>query len=152
MNLAIRKAQSLVNHPGFEATTGGVLLAADTVVISPAGVLLGQPANRAHARRILQSLIGYTHRVATGVAIMNLDAPQDGIKSFSDSADVSIGWIDVSRIDAYLDSVAWRGKAGGYNLYEIQDHWPVTVEGDATTVVGLPMKKLSRYYATIVQR
>ena len=33
-------------------------------------------------------------------------------------------------------------KAGGYNLFERQNRWPLRVEGDPTTVVGLPMRKL----------
>lgn len=41
-----------------------------------------------------------------------------------------------------MDREAWRGKAGGYNLAEIEGRWPMEVCGDPTTVVGLPMQRL----------
>ena len=46
---------------------------------------------------------------------------------------------DQIELDRYLSSGGWRGKAGAYNLAELEGHWPIRVDGDPTTVVGLPM-------------
>ena len=50
-----------------------------------------------------------------------------------------------SVIYSYVAGGEWRGKAGAYNLSErIQAGWPIECKGDPTTVMGLPMRKLSR--------
>lgn len=37
----------------------------------------------------------------------------------------------------------WAGKAGAYNLAErVEAGWPIEVEGDPGTVMGLPMRRL----------
>ena len=59
-----------------------------------------------------------------------------------DVAHVRLGRVPEADLQAYLDSGDWRGKAGAYNLGELQGRWPMEVEGDPTTVVGLPMAKL----------
>lgn len=62
---------------------------------------------------------------------------------FEDSTIVSMGMPSDSELGAYLDSGSWKGKAGGYNLSErIDAGWPIEFEGDPTTVMGLPMRRL----------
>lgn len=62
---------------------------------------------------------------------------------FSDVARVRVGRIGADRIDTYLRSGGWRGKAGAYNLSErVADGWPLECEGDPATVMGLPMRRL----------
>jgi septum formation protein len=57
---------------------------------------------------------------------------------------VTVGPIPETEITAYLDSGQWRGKAGAYNLAErLQAGWPISVEGDPGTVMGLPMVRLA---------
>ena len=47
-------------------------------------------------------------------------------------------------IEGYLAGGGWRGKAGAYNLSErIEAGWPIEVQGDPGTVMGLPMEILS---------
>ena len=63
--------------------------------------------------------------------------------TFADSATVRFDRVNDAQLDRYLDTDQWRGKAGGYNLYDRQaEGWPISVTGDPTTVVGLPMAKL----------
>ena len=43
----------------------------------------------------------------------------------------------------------WRGKAGAYNLADrVADGWPIECEGDPTTVMGLPMRRLTEALGT----
>ena len=77
-----------------------------------------------------------------------LAAGGGGRSLFWDSARVTVGAIDERALQAYLDSGEWRGKAGAYNLYErIEAGWPIQFEGDPTTIMGLPMRKLSQLLA-----
>ena len=135
--LARRKAQSL-----RDATTGHVvILAADTICIGSQGGWIGTPADRDDARRMIGSFVNADHEVITGVALI------DGVgraASFADTATVRFGVLSDGQIEAYLDTGQWRDKAGGYNLFDrTGDDWPITVTGDPTTVVGLPMRRVT---------
>jgi len=142
MDLALKKAQSCLSLLPIRGNTPSIIVAADTIIVSPQGRLIGQPIDRQDARRILDSLISQTHQVVTGVALMG--CPDHQATCFADSTQVTIGPISHRQLMHYIDSQQWQGKAGGYNLSEIQDIWPVTVLGDPTTVIGLPMAKLAR--------
>jgi septum formation protein len=144
MELAERKVRSLREAGAFDDFPEGVIVAADTVCVGIDGRLLGQPATRAEAAAMLGSFLGQAHRVVTGVAAMDRnDVHPHG---FADMAVVVIERIAEAEVELYLDTQQWRGKAGGYNLFDrLAAGWPIHVEGDPTTVVGLPMRKLTAY-------
>lgn len=118
-----------------------LVLGADTICIAPDGSLVGQPRDAAHAREILRSFVDVPHGVVTGVALFD---PATGERElFFDRADVTWGSVTDAEIDAYVASEEWRGKAGAYNLRERLDAgWPIQFEGDATSIMGLPMERL----------
>ncbi|MCC7203532.1 MAG: Maf family protein [Phycisphaeraceae bacterium] len=120
-----------------------VLIAADTIVVNPDGLLLGQPQGIDEARTMLKSLLGREHQVVTGVMLIAL---RDGVEtrrlSLADVARVTLGPVSPTELDAFLEQGRWRGKAGGYNLAELEGRWPVKVQGDPGTVVGLPMRRI----------
>jgi len=135
--LAVRKAQSLANAKPAPLLT----LAADTLCVDEAGGLIGKPVDVHDARAILQSFIGKTHRVVTGVALLPADAAP---VTFADSATVAINQLEDGELEQYLESKSWEGKAGAYNLFERQSAgWPILTIGDPTTIVGLPMDRLT---------
>lgn len=143
-----RRRLAQAQGPAFDA----VVLGADTVVVKD-GTVIGQPRNEDDARRIIERLEGGEHHVVSGVAVLttrphNGSAPKGGAGEgrllFSDVAHVRVGRIGADRIDAYLATNSWRGKAGAYNLSErIADGWPIECEGDPATVMGLPMRRLA---------
>lgn len=155
--LALQKAKSLAEV----IDKACFILAADTICVDDAGSLVGKPTNQAHARAMLDSFTQTQHRVITGVALLKagpehqsqaysvtawasgVDQTLVGVKSFSDTATVHFGRVNDERLDAYVATDDWRGKAGGYNLFDRQNAgWPIKVVGDPTTVVGLPMARL----------
>ncbi len=118
------------------------VLGADTTCIR-AGRVLGTPADAADALRIIALLSGGQHDVITGVALINTRTRRRTL--FADRARVHVGTIPRDEIDRYIGSGRWQGKAGAYNLHErIDAGWPITFEGDATTITGLPMGMLLR--------
>lgn len=120
----------------------GVVLGADTVV-SLRGRIIGQPRDRDDAERILRELADAEHDVLTGVALV---CPATGRRDiWTDRARVEVGPIADVEIESYLESNAWRGKAGAYNLSErIAAGWPIRYEGDAGTIMGLPAVAVAR--------
>jgi septum formation protein len=146
-DLALHKARSLFPQSGAAwPHSSAVVLGADTIVVDSKGNWLGQPPDRDAANRILSALLGKSHRVITGVALLLTDDRGNVLTeaTFADTATVHMGTLKPSEITAFLDSAGWRGKAGAYNLFErIEAGWPITFEGDPTTIVGLPMKKIT---------
>lgn len=116
-----------------------VVLGADTVCVQD-GEIIGQPADRAHARAIIEQMSNDTHEVLTGVAIIE---PVGGRRElFVDRSIVTVGEIPDHEIELYLDSEHWRGKAGAYNITErLAAGWPITFTGDETSIVGLPLSR-----------
>lgn len=132
--LSLREAGVLTQHPG------AVILAADTVCVDQ-GRPIGQPADADAARGMIRAMRDHTHAVVTGVALLRGDDRDPFL--LADEARVAVGFISEAEIESYVRSQQWRGKAGGYNLFDRQAAgWPLGVEGDPATVVGLPMRKL----------
>ncbi|MBI1374959.1 MAG: septum formation protein Maf [Phycisphaera sp.] len=134
MTLAHLKALSVAEE--FDT---GIIIAGDTL-IEFAGEYMGKPKDADDARRMLTSLMGNKHDVITGLSIM--DASDYHERMLADTATVRITPIDDDELDAYIESGAWEGKAGGYNVADLEDKWQIHIKGDRTTVIGLPMAKL----------
>lgn len=137
--LKARAASRKFFGDGAGVPSAVVLLSADTLVVKE-GRVLGQPASDEEAARILALLEAGEHEVITGVTLLT----QGRRRLLVDRARVRVGAIGRGRIDAYVASGSWRGKAGAYNLCErLEDGWPITYEGDPSTIMGLPMQILT---------
>jgi septum formation protein len=128
------------------AAKGRIVLGADTTCVVD-GTMAGTPTTQAEARDMLKRMVGKEHQVLTGVALIDLrktdQDPDRSRRMFVDRATVRWGDITDAQIDEYVASGAWQGKAGGYNLAErLAAGWPIVYEGDETTIMGLPMRKL----------
>jgi len=148
-SLAYLKASAAVRrcrHLHVPLSDETVVLGADTVVIK-AGMLIGKPADAADAGRIIRLLRAGEHRVVTGVALL---CPRtDRRQIFADTATVRFGELGDGAVDEYVASGNWRGKAGGYNLFERSAAgWPLNWEGDPTAIVGLPVAALRKALST----
>ncbi|QDU35588.1 Maf-like protein YhdE [Poriferisphaera corsica] len=146
--LAMEKAKALA--PEIEGKA--VIIAADTICVDTENQLIGTPCSRDDASDMIKTFRSAIHYVVTGAVVLAVDAEQqndDGdyarpiaMTPFADEAIVMLGHIEDAEIERYLDLDTWKGKAGGYNLTERQAAgWPIVVNGDPTTVVGLPIEK-----------
>jgi septum formation protein len=146
--LATLKAFAGADQP---EAAGRVVLAADTACLQ-AGTLIGTPSDADEARAMIASLVGHEHEVLTGVALLDLrgwegsaaSLDEDRRWGFVDVATVRVGEISDSELDRYIASGLWQGKAGAYNLSErLEAGWPLVFSGDPSTIMGLPMRRLS---------
>ena len=128
----------------FPIHQGKWIIAADTIVVLE-NEIIGKPIDRADAISILQKLSGKTHRVITGVYLVN-DAESS---YFSETTLVHFHPITLSQIEYYVDHYQPYDKAGAYG---IQDWIGVVgiqgIEGDFYNVMGLPVSKLLGYLPT----
>lgn len=113
------------------------ILAADTMICHQ-GRTLGKPADTTAARQILMTLHHHWQQVVTGIVICNrhrrwVDVVITGLQ---------FQWPDDFDLEDYLATRQWQGKAGGYNLGELQDRWQFQLQGDPNNVIGLPVEHL----------
>jgi septum formation protein len=126
------------------ADTGvqGTILACDTLS-EVDGHVLGKPADREDARRMLVRLSGRIHRVLTGVWL--LAQPGDSGPTWAAEA-VEESLLEMEPLEEpllewYLDSGMWRGKAGACGFQD--ERLPLRlVAGSGSNVVGLPLERV----------
>ena len=116
------------------------VLGADTVVAA-GGEILGKPADRDEAVRMLRGLSGTRHSVITGVALLG---PDDRRLIASDVTFVTMRPMSEREIDEYIESGEWAGKAGAYAIQETADRFIESTDGSFTNVIGLPMELVER--------
>lgn len=125
------------------ASSGHLLVACDTVA-ECVGKILGKPADRAHARQMLELLRGREHRVYSGLCIL----PLDGRPAQTRVARTTLRMDELTaqQIDEYLDSGLWEGKAGAFG-YQDRVGWLWIIEGSESNVIGLPLELLTEMLA-----
>ena len=113
------------------------VLGSDTV-IEIDGQLLGKPLDLEDARTMLHRLAGRCHHVHTAVAVCRhgrgIDRVEVATTHVTMKEDVECAY---SR---YLVSQESLGKAGAYAIQGLGGELVERIDGDYTTVVGLPLK------------
>jgi septum formation protein len=127
--LALEKARAV--HARF---ADAIVLGADTTVVLE-GAVLGKPADRPEAERMLRALAGRTHQVHTGVAAVS----ERAWRAHVETTDVTFGVIAEADLQRYLDSGDPMDKAGAYGIQGFAARWIPRIEGDFFNVVGLPL-------------
>jgi septum formation protein len=121
---------------------GDVVIGADTIVVVD-GEVLGKPADAAGAAAMLRLLSGRAHEVVTAVAVR-----RDGeLRSGHASARVTFRRLAPEEIDAYVATGEPLDKAGAYAFQGGAGAFVTRLEGDADTVIGLPLALLDRLLA-----
>lgn len=133
--LARRKATSVA-----AARPADMVLGADTLVVTEKGELLGRPADRDDARRMIATLSGRAHYVHTGIAIMC----EGRAWVEADTAKVHFRALTPVEIDAYVATGEGDDKAGAYGYQGLGRSIVERVEGDSETVIGLSIASVAR--------
>jgi septum formation protein len=115
-----------------------IIIAADTIVVL-GNEIIGKPADREHAIKILSQLSGHKHQVITGVVIT--DGKDE--KAFSDITDVWFHELTQEQLSFYVDKYKPYDKAGAYAIQEwIGVIGIKTIRGDFYNVMGLPVSRV----------
>ncbi len=112
-----------------------IVLTSDTVVILE-GKILGKPRDREEAVRMLGSLSGKVHKVATGITILS----RTKSITLQDVALVTFKPLTEEEINFYIRHFQPFDKAGAYGIQEWIGYIGVEkLEGSFYTVMGLPL-------------
>lgn len=137
--LARAKAEEVAaRHPGR------VVIGADQV-LECGGRVFHKPADIAAAHAHLARLQGRTHALHSAVAIRRGGSAEDFIEQdFVETAWLTMRPLDTGAIDAYLRLAgeAVTTSVGAYQLEGLGIHLFERVEGDHSTILGLPLTPL----------
>jgi septum formation protein len=130
-NAKLKAAAVALRHPD------AIVLGADTVVALGTEVF-GKPRDIDDAGRMLSKLVGKTHEVVTGIAL--IEAPSGRTTLRAVSSTVTFRALSRTQIDAYLKIVDPLDKAGAYAAQDSANVIIEQINGSFSNVVGLPME------------
>ena len=114
-----------------------VVLGADTLVALGSEVF-GKPRDFDEARRMLEKLVGKTHDVITGVALVHANVERIITRAVHTA--VKFRPLSANEINAYLRIAEPLDKAGAYAAQASPELIIERIDGSFTNVVGLPME------------
>lgn len=115
------------------------VIGADTVVVHE-GQILGKPKDRDDAFCMLRSMSGKTHRVYTGISIIDTN-DMHAVSEYA-MTEVTFRQISDKEINHYIDNFSVMDKAGAYGIQEYAGTFAESINGDYFNIVGLPVCKL----------
>jgi septum formation protein len=137
VDFAAGKAESVARENARSIVVGG-----DTMIVID-DKKIGKPESVADANRMLRALAGKTHRIFTGVAIIDgLDGP--GLRMVAEVT-VKMRAYSEWEIDDYLRTGESLDKAGAYSIQGRGRKLIESIDGDYLAAVGLPLRPIARY-------
>jgi septum formation protein len=132
--LAERKARAVAAlHPR------SLVIGADQLV-SLDGRALGKPADADAARAQLAAMAGRGHEILTAVCVMG----PGFLVTEVDIARLHVRPLSAEELDGYVALGEWQGCAGGYRVEGRGQALFSRIEGDRTSIQGLPMQRVVR--------
>lgn len=117
-----------------------IVISADTIVVNN-GEILGKPADKADAARMLRELSDRTHRVYTGFCVMRLSDAYTVCENVC--TEVTFRTLTDEKIERYINSGECMDKAGAYGIQGLGAMLVEGIKGDYFSVVGLPVSALA---------
>ena len=113
-----------------------VVLSADTIVTID-GAILGKPADRSDAVRMLEKLSGREHAVYTAVCV--IDQSTGRMREGIDRTSVWFRRMTQAQIFDYIDRENVMDKAGAYAIQGFASVYITKIQGSYSNVMGLPL-------------
>lgn len=135
-------AMTLAFHKALDVSKrypSDIVIGADTIVVFNKEII-GKPKDKIDAFRILNILSGKTHKVITGVAIINIEKNLKVIDY--ETTKVKFKHLSDDRINKYIATNEPLDKAGAYGIQGLGSILVENIEGCYSNVVGLPLSKL----------
>ncbi|EHK2356402.1 Maf-like protein [Clostridium perfringens] len=116
-----------------------IVIAADTVVFQN-GKVLEKPKSEEDAFSMLSSLSGNTHKVYSGICLIN--TYDDTVVTDCDCTEVRFSELNPRQIRNYINSGEPMDKAGAYGIQGLGGAFVEGIKGCYYNVMGLPLNKL----------
>ena len=119
-----------------------IIIGADTIVVFNEKIF-GKPKDINESKKMLKALSGNSHKVITGVTIMNKNLGV--LKTFSETTEVFVQKIPTKKIEYYINNFNTIDKAGSYGIQEWFSVWIKKINGCYYNVMGLPVSKVYKH-------
>lgn len=139
--LSLGKAKAVAkNHED------GIIIGADTIVVLD-NQILGKPKTKEDAKGMLKKLSGNTHSVFTGFTIIDIVNK----RTITNHVETKIRFKNLSEeeISAYIETEEPMDKAGAYGVQDRGALFVEYIEGDYSSVMGLPILKIFEILKTL---
>lgn len=118
-----------------ELASNEILITSDTLVLCEDHVM-GKPADRDDAYRMLRLLSGKSHKVITAITLRD----RSKVSTLSDTALVHFKELSDDEIYYYIDNFKPFDKAGAYGIQEWIGYIGIDkIEGSYFTIMGFPV-------------
>ena len=117
------------------------IIGCDTLVVSANGTLLEKPKDQKEAREMLTAQSGKTSVVHSAVCVVS---PKGEVKEGVSSSRVTFKKLSNREIDWWIQSGNWKDRSGGFQIDGPGQLMIANIEGDWTSVVGLPVYLLGQ--------
>lgn len=139
MHLSYIKARDV-----YERTKGNrIIIGSDTMVVKKSKIY-GKPKSKEDAKQMIRELLDEDkmHSVITGLCVIICeDGKYREYKTF-DEAKIILKDMTDEEIDKWIDTGKAMDKAGGYGIQEEFCVFVEKIEGNYTTIVGMPVHKV----------
>lgn len=139
IKLAYNKAKDI-----YEKTNGDRIIIGSDTIVTKNGKIYGKPKDKNHAKQMIKELLedDKTHSIITGLCvIIEKDGKYKEYKTF-DEVKVFLKDMADKEIDKWIDTGHAMDKAGAYGIQNEFCVFVEKIEGNYTSVVGLPTHKL----------
>lgn len=141
MAIARQKAEAVLEPVKSLNLHNILVLSSDTLVILD-GESLGKPTDQSQAFDFLRRLSGRTHEVKTSVCF--IDTVRNETVTEIESAFVTFKNLDDEEIWSYVRTGDPMDKAGAYGIQGPAKNFITKLDGELSTVMGLPVKRVLR--------
>ena len=128
----------------YEKTEGDRIIIGSDTIVTRNGKIYGKPKDRKHAKQMINQLLesDRVHSIITGLSIIiEKDGKYEEVQTF-DEVKVFLKEMTDEEIDKWLDSGNAMDKAGAYGIQNEFCVFVEKIEGNYTSVVGLPTHKV----------
>jgi len=134
--LAEEKARNVAAaHPGRW------VVGCDTLVVSPSGELHEKPVDADDARRMIKAQSGGECIVHSGLCVLT---PAGAASSDLSTSLVTFAPLAPQDIEWWINTGLWQGRSGAFQIDGLGQMLISRLQGDWTSVVGLPVFLLGR--------
>lgn len=128
----------------YEKTEGDRIIIGSDTIVTKNGKIFGKPKDKNQAKEMIKELLegNYVHSVITGLCIIvENNGKYEEFKTF-DEVKVFFKDISDSEMDKWINTGKAMDKAGAYAIQEEFSVFVEKIEGNYSTVVGLPTHKV----------
>ena len=128
----------------FNKTNGNRIVIGSDTIVEKDGKIYGKPKDKEDAKNMIKELTANDriHRVMTAVCVIK---EENGIvkeESICDIAKVYLKYMTDEEIEKWIDTGKAMDKAGAYGIQEEFGVFVEKIDGNYTTIVGLPVHRV----------